>query len=479
MRKYKNPIVSTLLTMIILCSLILTSCAPQDVPAEEAALAPQEEVKEAASEEEPSEAVAEEPAEAQKPLAGKEINVLLETVPDTDYVKELVPIFEEQTGAKVNLEVLTYVAMYEKLVPQLSGSEGSGSYDVIVVDKQWVGGFVGADWLVPLDDYIQRDGVDTSVYIPSMLQMLGEVNGVTYMLPFYNYTMGLYYRTDLFEDAAYQEEYKEQFGVDLAVPATMEEYLQVAKFFTRDTDGDGEIDLYGTSQQLARGVGIHAEWANIFFSLGGWYYDDQWNPAVNSPEGVQALEMLIDLYKNAGIPSATAYNFDEQVALFNQGKAATMYSYSTMYAPLNNPENSTVAGKVGIAVAPGGHGVNGGWGWAIPKTSPEPDAAWEFIKWVESADIARERAKLGGSPTQAWLFEDAGLQELYPFYSTEQEMIASGMPVPIIGGCAQMVDILARELSLAVSEGKDPQKAMDDAAKEMVALVENDPLISK
>lgn len=463
MKKTTRKMYVGVMTLLILLSIILGACAQEATPTE--APAPEEE--------------AQAPETADKPFAGTTINILLETVPDTGYVQELLPQFEEETGIDVNVEVLTYVAMYEKLVPQLSVGEGSGAYDVIVVDKQWVGGFVGADWLIPLDDYIAESGFDTSVYIPSMFEMLGEVNDVTYMLPFYNYTMGLYYRTDLFEDPAYQEEYMEQFGTELKVPTNMDEYLQVAEFFTRDLDGDGNIDLYGTSQQLARGVGIHAEWANIFFSLDGWYYDDEWNPTVNSAEGVQAVDYLIALYENAGVPGATAYNFDEQVALFNQGQAATMYSYSTMFAPLNNPENSTVAGNVGLAVAPGGSGVNGGWGWAIPRSAPSPDAAWVFLNWVESREIAKERAKLGGSPTQGWLFEEPDLIEMYPFYPTEQEMIASGKPVPIIAGCAQMVDILARELSLAVSEGKDPQQAMDDAAAEMITLVENDPLVTK
>jgi len=146
---------------------------------------------------------------------------------------------------------------------------------------------------------------------------------------------------------------------------------------------------------------------------------------------------------------------------------------------LNNPENSKVAGNVGLAVAPGGSGVNGGWGWAIPRSAPNPDAAWAFMNWVESKEIAKERAKLGGSPMQSWLFEEPDLIELYPFYPIEQEILATGKPVPIIAGCAQMVDVLARELSLAVSEGKDPQQAMDDAAAEMVKLVENDPLVTK
>lgn len=405
------------------------------------------------------------------------LNILMETVPDTEYVQRLVPQFEKETGIKVNIEALTYVAMHEKLIPQLSAKQGD--YDIIVVDKQWVGEFVGADWLLPLDNYIAADGFDTSVYIPAMFNMLGQVKGTTYMLPFYNYTMGLVYRTDIFEDPDIQTEYKAKFGKPLEVPTSVEEFVQIAKFLTRDEDGDGKVDLYGITQQLARGVGIHAEWANLFFSLGGWYYDENWNATVNGEEGVKALEYLIDLYKNAAPEGATGYDFDEQAQVMKQGKAATMITYSWMLAQLDNPEQSKVAGKVALAVMPGGHGVQGGWGWAIPRSAPHPDAAWKFLSWVESFEIAKQRALMGGQPTRFDVLRDPEVLKAYPYFDVIEKMIATAKPVPIFGGCAAMVDILARELSEAVAGGKDPQQAMDDAAAEMNELVIGDPLVSK
>lgn len=412
------------------------------------------------------------PAQAQDDVT---INILMETVPDTEFVQELLPQFEEATGITVNIEVLTYVAIHDALIPQFVAAEGA--YDVVVVDKQWVGEFVGADWLLPLEDYIAEDEFDTSVYIPAMFDMLGEVNGTVYMLPFYNYTMGLVYRTDLFEDPDLQAEYEAEYGVPLAVPTSVEEYVQVAEFMTRDEDGDGEPDIYGVTMQLARGVGIHAEWANLMFSLDGWYYDDEWNATVNDEAGVQALEYMIELYENAAPEGATGYNFDEQAELMKQGQAAMMLTYSWMPASLDDPEQSQVVGQTALTVAPGGSGVQGGWAWAIPRSAPNPDAAWEFINWVESPEIAKERALMGGQPTRTDVFEDADVLEKYPFYDAIGQMIAGAKPVPIFGGAAQMVDILARELSEAVAGGKDPQEAMDDAAEEMNELVVGDPLI--
>ena len=46
---------------------------------------------------------------------------------------------------------------------------------------------------------------------------------------------------------------------------------------------------------------------------------------------------------------------------------------------------------------------------SIPRSSPNPDAAWTFLQWIESPAIAKERALLGGSPTRVDVFEDPEL----------------------------------------------------------------------
>jgi multiple sugar transport system substrate-binding protein len=67
-----------------------------------------------------------------------------------------------------------------------------------------------------------------------------------------------------------------------------------------------------------------------------------------------------------------------------------------------------VAGKLALAVMPGGHGESGGWGWAIPKNeSPEEqDAAWKFIEWVQGPKISIARAMQGHAPVRSDVYED-------------------------------------------------------------------------
>ena len=418
------------------------------------------------------------PPEEKKPFEGVTINLLQETVPDLEYFKKFLPEFEEKTGMKVNIEEVTYTAMHEKLIPQLSLAEGQGAYDVIIVDKQWVGEFLCADWLLPLDDYIKRDGFDTSVYVPAMFEMLGAVNGVTYMLPYYNYSMGLVYRTDIFTDPKLQEEYKAQFGVPLEVPKTLDEHVQVAKFLTRDTNGDGTADQYGLAMQLAR-FPSYAEYMHLLHGQGKGYYDENWKAEVNSEAGMKAINSLLDLYKNATTPAATGYFFNEQMELFSQGNAAMIVTYSWAPPTLADPNKSKVAGKVAIAVNPGGHGMQGGWGWAIPRSAPNKDAAWEFLKWVESADIAKRRALEGGSPTRTDVFNDPEVLAKWPHQKGIMEWVETGMPFPIVCRSQEIIDVLSLNTSEALAGNKTPEQAMNDAAAAMNEIVVDDPLIKK
>jgi multiple sugar transport system substrate-binding protein len=188
------------------------------------------------------------------------IRILMETVPDTRYIQDLVPQFTEATGIDVEIEAISYIDMHSKLVPQLIAPQGS--YDLIVVDFYWVGEFTKAGWLMPLDELVARDGVDVSRYVPKLMDLVGRVDGTLFMLPFYNYSMAVIYRQDLLDDPKEQAAFKEKYGIDLKVPKTWDEYWKQVAFFTRDEDKDGNNDFFGTVIQGQRGDCISMQWAN-------------------------------------------------------------------------------------------------------------------------------------------------------------------------------------------------------------------------
>ena len=404
------------------------------------------------------------------------IRILMETVPDTRYIQELLPRFEEETGIDVEIEAISYIDMHSKLVPQLIAPQGG--YDLIVVDFYWVGEFTKAGWLMPLDDLVERDGVDTSVYVPKLMDLVGRVGGTLYMLPFYNYSMAIIYRQDLLDDPAEQAAFKEMHGIDLRVPENWDEYWKQVAFFTRDDDGDGDRDFFGTVIQGQRGDCISMQWANYLYSQGGRYHDENWNPLLDSEEAVRAMTFYREAVENYSPTGSESFCFDEAFNVMAQGKAYSFVTFNILYAGFEDPESSAVVGKVGIAPNPGG-GLNGGWGWAIPNSSPNKDAAWKFIKWAESPEIAKERALLGGAPTQAPIFTDPDVVAARPYYPILGEILAGTQDFPVFTYTTEFVEEVGRELNLAATGQKPVPEAMAAAQKELRDLLVKDGKISE
>lgn len=409
-------------------------------------------------------------------VQAKTIRLLMESVPDTRYIQELLPQFKAETGIDVEMEVISYIDMHSKLVPQLISPKGS--YDAIVVDFYWVGEFTKAGWLMPLDDLVKRDNFDTGVYVPKLMELVGRVDNTLYMLPFYNYSMAVIYRKDMIEDPKEQAAFKAKYGMDLKIPKTWDEYWKQVEFFSRDTNNDGKNDMFGTVIQGQRGDCISMQWSNYLYSQGGQYNDSNWNPTLNSAAGVRAMNAYREALQKFSPAGSESYCFDEAFNVMAQGKAFSLQTFNIMFAGFEDPESSKVVGKVGITPNPGG-GLNGAWGWAIPKSSPNKEDAWKFLKWVESYEIAKKRALLGGAPTQTKIFVDPEVVAARSYYPILGEILAGAQQFPVFTYTGQLVEEMGRELNLAATGEKDVKEALDASAEAFRKLLIKDGKLSK
>lgn len=414
---------------------------------------------------------------AEKPYAGVTLNTLMEELLDTTAVRDLLPEFERKTGIKVEIEAVQYMTMHEKLLPNLIAPEGSGGYDFLQVDNYWVGEFISGGWLLPLEDLVKNEPtISRGKYIPSLMQMTGELKGVVYMLPQWTYPHGLVYRKDIVSSSKFQKAYKEKFGREWRIPESIPEYAEVAKLAAEVAPAG----VAGCAMQAARIDPIVMEWSSYLFSMGGDVYNRKtWKSTINSPIAIEAARIYKDLVNNAAQPGATGANFDDMFNTLAQGKAVFAISHNFLMAELEDPTKSKVAGKIELAPVPGQGGLLGGWGWAIPKSSPNPDAAREFLKWVESDVIAYKRAVAGGMPCQEWIYRDKYFLEKYPFQSVNRQIIAMGTPHPIIGQSTEMIEILGENLSAMVIGDLSPVEAMNKAAADLNKLASKDPLIKE
>ncbi len=394
------------------------------------------------------------------------LRALMEDVPETHIIENLLPQFEKETGIKVEFEKVNYGDMHDKLVTQLVSPESY--YNLLEVDFLWAGEFPAAGWLTDLKPLAQRDKLDLNQFIPSMLDLLGRTDASMPILPMYNYSMGLLYRTDLLQDPKLKDAYKAEFNAELKLPETLEDYVKVAKFMK------AKAGVAGAAMQSQRGDPNSMEFSNYLFSAGGAYLDGERKVVLDSPEGVKALTLYVDAIKNAGQQGALSATLDDTMRLMCSGEAFSMVTYWWMLPQMDNAEKCpAVAGKVGLSVMPGGHGESGGWGWGIPKntTPEEQEAAWTFIKWVQSEKVGVERALDGHAPVSAAVYDDAAVLKKYPFYKEALKIVSSGKSFPIFTYSAQYENVLGTQISEASSGEITPDAAIKSAAKGLEDLL--------
>jgi ABC-type glycerol-3-phosphate transport system substrate-binding protein len=400
---------------------------------------------------------------------GTTLNLLMEDLLETTIIEEMLPEFTELTGITVNFEKVAYPVMHEKLVPQLAAGPGNGSYDVLEVDFYWVYEFARSGWVEDLGSRIEASNgqVDLARYIPALLDIGSTVDGTTYYLPMFPYPMGLIYREDLLNDEDFRAAYQEQTGTELALPDSVESYVAMAEAVSAL-----DQDIYGAAMQAQQVDPIVMEFCNFLYGLGGAYYNgDMTAPTINDETGVKAAELYARCVNRAAQPGAAGADLNDTMATYSQGRAFSMISYMFMLSVFNDDEASTVKGVNQMTIMPGGHGLTGSWSWGLPVSSPNPDAGWEFIKWVESPEIAMRRALAGGVPAQEAPYENDEFLAKYPWMPQAKDMIASGEGLPAVTKQAQLVEIMGRHLGDVVSGAKSAQEGMDAAADELTALL--------
>jgi sorbitol/mannitol transport system substrate-binding protein len=148
--------------------------------------------------------------------------------------------------------------------------------------------------------------------------------------------------------------------------------------------------------------------------------------------------LFVPLLKADGPPGAASNGFNENLALFNSGKCG-MWIDATVAASFVTGKDSTVADKVGFALAPdNGLGKRGNWLWAwslaIPAGSAKVPAAEKFVSWATSkhyTDIVAGKEGWANVPpgTRTSLYKNPEYLKAAPFAQMTLDSINSADPV--------------------------------------------------
>jgi sorbitol/mannitol transport system substrate-binding protein len=172
-------------------------------------------------------------------------------------------------------------------------------------------------------------------------------------------------------------------------------------------------------------------------SFGARWFDEKWQPQFNSPEWKATLDYYVPLLKADGPPGASANGFNENLALFNDGKCG-MWIDATVAAGLIGGKDSKVADKVGYALAPdNGLGKRGNWLWAwslaVPAGTAKADAAEKFISWATDKqydDLVASKLGWTSVPpgTRTSLYKNPDYLKAAPFAQMTLDSIESADP---------------------------------------------------
>jgi ABC-type glycerol-3-phosphate transport system substrate-binding protein len=383
---------------------------------------------------------------------------------------ELQPIadlYEKETGTKVKLVELPYDGLYDRIQTELGS--GSVSFDVAALDAIWLSAF--ADGVEPLDELFTEE-VKSDLF-PGLVSE-AQVDGKYVGMPIFTNSEILYYRTDLFEDAKNKADFEKEYGYPLAPPTTWEQYADMAKFFTRDTDGDGEIDLYGTDVKGA----VETEWLATVSQAG----ESQMvlDPAsgevtIDSAAHLKALDYYTSLLPYAP-EGAAQLDWAGAQNLFYQGQLAMMRFWGHAYT--QTPDDAAVKGKIGAApmiAGPGGvAGVPGAWYLSVPTAGSTQKEAKEFIAFAyEHNDLSIDTAL--GLVSRVSAFEsqaDVAGHENYPAILETLNSPAT-YARPATPKWQEIVNtVLTPMLQKAVEPGADNAALLGDAKKQIEAIIQ-------
>lgn len=279
---------------------------------------------------------------------------------------------KENHGVKVTLTPVAgenWGTYYANVATMIAGGERP---DLMVISGEGAQ-FVHANNLVkPINDYLKKDPeaaklkADIAQGLIDGFTVDGDILGLTQS---WN-DMVIWYNTDDFKAAGIQPPSGDW---------TWDQFKEIAKKLTKDTNGDGKPDQYGftwASNEIFPGI---MPW--VANAGGNLTSDDVCKPTVDTPQVKKAVGFLDDLIKEGISPAPMPMS--DVFTRFQNGSVA-MFGAGRWPNGSFGPAGFTAAN---IQLYPKGDTyktVFGGATYPILKSSQHPDLAWEFQKFTLS-----------------------------------------------------------------------------------------------
>jgi len=367
-------------------------------------------------------------------------------------------IFDENT---LRLRLLSDIAISD------------GQFDIMTIGAYEAPLWAKQGWITPFQ------GLPASYDIQDILPTVRK--GLSYgeqlfALPFYAESSMMFYRKDLFASAGIQ------------MPA-QPHYDDVMKFAAKIHNPSAGI--YGICLRGKAGWGENMAFlSTLVNTYGGRWFDEKWNPELDSPAWRQAISFYKDILVKYGPPHPERNGFNENLTLFSEGHCGMWIDATVAAGMLFDPKRSRISAQLGYVSAPVAVTDKGAawlWSWAlaIPHSSRHKKEATEFIAWATSKKYIQSVAENYGwvtvpPGTRRSTYENKNYIREAPFYQFTLKSIENAdvnnstlKPKPYTG--IQYVGIpefpaIGNQVGIEMAKMLAGEQSIDDALKQSQSI---------
>jgi multiple sugar transport system substrate-binding protein len=328
-------------------------------------------------------------------------------------------------------------------------------------DVMYMGG-----WIPEFSEHLSSLGAmipkELLADIPSTAIESTTWNGELQGLVFTNSVLSLYYNTEHFEKAGIK-----------GPPANWQQF----KDYTKELNRDGR---YGFVLNYGDPVGVGGTasyWMVFLQQAGGTMYGQDGMPAFNTPQGVDALQFMMDLQKGGMDPASISYvGINDAAGVFLSGKASMMWNWPLTWSQAQKPDQSSIVGKVGAAVLPAGPAgtasLDGGDAWSVAKTAADQQLAADLIQFYLSPEQQKAQVlQTGWLPILSSVLADPEVQKASPNAAAVAEQRKGPCNAFITPDYTQVTQALGTEVQSALQGTKTAAQAIADAEKSVRDIV--------
>ena len=335
---------------------------------------------------------------------------------------------------------------------------GNNAPDVAYVNASDTADYASRGAAVDLTDYIERsDVVNPDDYVEAFKTFVTYEDKL-YGLPQGGETTGLFYRTDMFEEA----------GID-GPPTTWEEFETAAAALTDKDAGQYGYELFAPESAYY--------WYPWLYQAGGDLLSEDGEILFTSDEAKEAADFYVGLTEYSPPDYLNSNSWDGRVA-FAEGQVG-MYMAGAWFAGTLSEEFPDIEGKWATAPLPEGTAgcktTIAGDSMVMMADTEVSDAAWLWMEFLSSPEVLAERTyKTEGTllPPLTSLLEGDEITEEKPVLQGFIDLMPCGVASTVANPKFPRIEtILNEELGKAMYGDQSAEEALDNTAQQAEAIL--------